>query len=89
MSLSRSSCAGLAALIAAAALSVRAVIVRPEAHEEALVNPGMGMVYYHYANRLWAYGMNTRLGDACRDSRMERSGFGDVAPGRPRGRACV
>ena len=23
---------------------------------EALINPGMGLVHYHYSNRLWAYG---------------------------------
>lgn len=39
------------------------LVVRPAATEEPLVNPGMGMVYYHYSNRLWAYGMHTRPGD--------------------------
>ncbi|MBQ6007856.1 MAG: DUF4832 domain-containing protein [Kiritimatiellae bacterium] len=50
-----------AALVAAAFAS--AATVRPQATDEALVNPGMGMVYYHYSNRLWAYGMYTKPGD--------------------------
>ena len=63
MSLSRLSCAGLLAVVVVAGLSARAAVVHPETHEEALVNPGMGMVYYHYSNRLWAYGLNTKPGD--------------------------
>ena len=30
---------------------------------EALINPGMGLVHYHYSNRLWAYGMYSKPGD--------------------------
>ena len=52
--------AGALALTCAA----NAVTMRPEATDEVLVNPGMGMVYYHYSNRLWAYGMYTKAGDA-------------------------
>lgn len=37
--------------------------VRPAATDAVLQNPGMGMVYYHYSNRLWAYGMYTKAGD--------------------------
>ena len=39
------------------------VEVRPEATQEALVNPGMGLVCYHNAGRLWAYGSKTAPGD--------------------------
>ena len=39
------------------------VTVAPTATDEALINPDMGFVYYHYSNRLWAYGMNTKSGD--------------------------
>ena len=28
-----------------------------------LINPGMGLVHYHYSNRLWAYGMYSKPGD--------------------------
>jgi len=38
----------------ASAIVASAATVRPQATDEALVNPGMGMVYYHYSNRLWA-----------------------------------
>jgi hypothetical protein len=31
-------------------------ILRPVATKEALINPGMGWVHFHYSNRLWAYG---------------------------------
>ena len=37
--------------------------VRPCDTGEALVNPGMGLVHYHYSNRLWAYGMYSKPGD--------------------------
>ena len=29
----------------------------------ALINPGMGLVHYHYSNRLWAYGMYSKPSD--------------------------
>ena len=56
------------ALVAAAlALAIPAfatdVTVRPKVTDEALINPDMGFVYYHYSNRLWAYGINTANGD--------------------------
>ena len=44
-------------------LSAAAATVRPEDTGEALVNPGMGLVHYHYSNRLWAYGMYSKPGD--------------------------
>ena len=40
-----------------------AATVRPRATKEALVNPGMGWVYYHYDNSNWNYGAFTRPGD--------------------------
>lgn len=32
------------------------ITFRPEITREALINPGMGFVNFHYSNRLWAYG---------------------------------
>lgn len=40
----------------AIAFSAFAAEVRPQATDEALINPGMGFVHYQYSNRLWAYG---------------------------------
>lgn len=37
--------------------------VCPEITGEALINPGMGWVCFHYSNRLWAYGSKTEPGD--------------------------
>jgi hypothetical protein len=45
------------------AAAAETVVVTPEITDEALVNPGMGWVYYHYSNRLWAYGARTAPGD--------------------------
>ena len=39
------------------------VTVRTQDTGEALINPGMGLVHYHYSNRLWAYGMYSKPGD--------------------------
>ncbi len=43
--------------------NARMAVVEPTATGEALINPDMGFVYYHYSNRLWAYGINTANGD--------------------------
>ena len=59
---SRARLRGVAALCLLG-LTADAVSVCPEVTREALVNPGMGMVYYHYSNRLWAYGLYTKPGD--------------------------
>ena len=53
---------GLAAALAGT-LSVGGATVRPQATDEALVNPGMGWVFYKYSNRIWAYGANTPTED--------------------------
>ena len=45
------------------AAAERRVTVRPEATQEALVNPGMGWVFYYYDNSNWNYGADTRSGD--------------------------
>ena len=45
------------------AAAAETLVVAPEITDEALVNPGMGWVYYHYSNRLWAYGSRTAPGD--------------------------
>ncbi len=39
------------------------VTVRMQDTGETLINPGMGLVHYHYSNRLWAYGMYSNPGD--------------------------
>ena len=48
---------------AAFALQAGAATVCPKDTGEALVNPGMGLVHYHYSNRLWAYGMYAKPGE--------------------------
>ena len=53
----------VAVLAACASLPLRAATVRPEDTGEALINPGMGLVHYHYSNRLWAYGMYAKPGE--------------------------
>ena len=55
----------LAGLVSALAgiLTAGTVTVRPQATDEALVNPGMGWVFYKYSNRIWAYGANTPTED--------------------------
>ena len=50
-------------VISALAIQAGAATVRPIDTGEALVNPGMGLVHYHYSNRLWAYGMYSKPGD--------------------------
>ena len=47
----------------ALALQAGAATVCPKDTGEALVNPGMGLVHYHYSNRLWAYGMYAKPGE--------------------------
>jgi len=46
------------------ALACVAATVRPVATQEALVNPGMGWVYYHYDDSNWNYGSETAPGDS-------------------------
>ena len=53
----------VAAFAACLSLQVRAATVCPKDTGEALVNPGMGLVHYHYSNRLWAYGMYAKPGE--------------------------
>ena len=50
-------------LVLAASSALQAVVVTPKATEEALVNPGMGFVFYQNSNRLWAYGSQQEPGD--------------------------
>lgn len=38
-------------------------LIQPVPTGEALINPGMGWVYFHYSNRLWAYGGPQPPGD--------------------------
>lgn len=38
-------------------------VFEPVATKEALINPGMGWVHFHYSNRLWAYGGLQAPGD--------------------------
>ena len=39
------------------------VVVTPKATSDALINPGMGWVYYHFDNSNWNYGGGTAPGD--------------------------
>lgn len=39
------------------------VVAHPMNTDEALINPGMGWVCFHYSNRLWAYGSRLEPGD--------------------------
>lgn len=39
------------------------ITVTPRITREALINPGMGWVYFHYSSRLWAYGGQQPAGD--------------------------
>ena len=40
-------------------------VVEPKATDEALINPGMGLVHYAYSSRIWAYdtGLEPKEGD--------------------------
>ena len=53
----------LAFCICLAALSCGATVVEPQNTDEALINPGMGLMFYRNAGRLWAYGCKTPAGD--------------------------
>jgi len=39
------------------------VTVTPRITNDCLINPGMGLVFYHFANRYWAYGSELEPGD--------------------------
>lgn len=49
-------CASLLSLCLSSIAEDNISIIRPAATKEALINPGMGWVHFHYSNRLWAYG---------------------------------
>lgn len=53
----------LAAVLSLLALTSAAVTVTPKATDEALVNPDMGFVMFHYSNRQWGYGQMLERGD--------------------------
>lgn len=54
---------GAACLTLAAAADDARTVVHPKITGEALLNPGMGWVSFHYSNRLWAYGSRNAPGD--------------------------
>lgn len=56
---------GLATAVFSCSLmaEVARTTVRPEATKDALVNPGMGWVFYYYDNSNWNYGADTAPGD--------------------------
>lgn len=54
-------CGGLSALALSGVCAD--VTVTPVVTDAALENPGMGLVFYHFANRLWAYGSELEPGD--------------------------
>ncbi|MFA5190911.1 MAG: beta-galactosidase, partial [Verrucomicrobiia bacterium] len=47
--------------LAAAAENLQ--VIKPAITKQALINPGMGWVHFHYSNRLWAYGGQQPSGD--------------------------
>ena len=55
--------AAVCALLATLPQLAGAVVVTPANTREALVNPGMGFVFYRNAGRLWAYGCRVPAGD--------------------------
>ena len=42
-------------------------VVEPKATDEALINPGMGLVHYAYSSRIWAYDTGLEPGDTLDD----------------------
>ena len=52
-----------ACLAIVASCYAKMVTVTPQDTGDVLINPGMGLVHYHYSNRLWAYGINSKPGD--------------------------
>ena len=58
-----------AVLVAVAAMTSSAVAmtVEPKNTDEALINPGMGLVHYAYSSRIWAYDTGLEPGDTLDD----------------------
>ena len=52
-----------ATLLAATSASAFAATVRPKATDEALINPGMGLVHFAYSSRIWAYDLGLEPDD--------------------------
>ena len=50
-------------VVAFCALTVSATVVTPTNTDEALINPGMGLVHYAYSSRIWAYDTGLEPGD--------------------------
>ena len=50
-------------LMLTAALTAPATTISPDATDEALINPGMGLVHYAYSSRIWAYDTGLEPGD--------------------------
>ena len=49
------------------AMNAAAMTVHPQATDEALINPGMGLVHYAYSSRIWAYDTGLEPGDTLDD----------------------
>ena len=58
-----------AVLVAVAAMTSSAVAmtIEPKNTDEALINPGMGLVHYAYSSRIWAYDTGLEPGDTLDD----------------------
>lgn len=54
-------------LMLTAALTAPATTISPDATDEALINPGMGLVHYAYSSRIWAYDTGLEPGDTLDD----------------------
>ena len=57
----------LVATAGAFALNAGTITVHPKATDEALINPGMGLVHYAYSSRIWAYDTGLEPGDTLDD----------------------
>ena len=55
------------ALAALGACAAAAAVITPQATDEALINPGMGLVHYAYSSRIWAYDTGLEPGDTLDD----------------------
>ena len=55
------------ALAALGTCAAAAAVITPQATDEALINPGMGLVHYAYSSRIWAYDTGLEPGDTLDD----------------------
>ena len=66
-------------ILATFAADVSAVTIRPKATDEALINPGMGLVHYAYSSRIWAYDTGIEPGNTLAVSVGRADGKPEIA----------